>query len=66
MSENTESGDGLPLPRLHTLPAGEAPPPAAGAGNKATPLSAQVKELTKELRAQLHQTQKLLDRTRIR
>jgi hypothetical protein len=66
MSEKTESGDGLPPPRLHTLPAGEAPPAAAGAGSKATPLSAQVKELTKELRAQLNETQKPLDRTRTR
>jgi len=64
MIDDTEWQDGLPLPRLVTFPAGEAP--QAFTAPKPTPLSAQVKELTKELRAQLNETQRLLDRTRTR
>ena len=66
MSEKIESRDGLPPPRLHVASAVETIPPSAAGGNSTPPLSAQVKELTKELRAQLDETQKLLDRTRIR
>jgi hypothetical protein len=65
MTEKAELRDGLPPPRLYALSSevGSQPPPTPG---KTVPLSAQVKELTKELRAQLNETQKLLDRTRIR
>ena len=65
MAEKMELRDGLPPPRFVASPADDTPAPP-GASGKAPPLSAQVKELTKQLRAQLNETQKLLDRDRIR
>lgn len=65
MTEKAESRDGLPPPRLYTLSSGTVSPQPSESV-KAMPLSTQVKELTKELRAQLKETQKLPVRTRIR